>query len=161
MKRLIGCLICALTILCGSAAEHFNVLVVDCKDGAREHIMLDAAMTVKFLPDVVRICHPEITVDYAMDEVAAMDYVSMNDPKLYDGDHHASIDEVKSPGRFVEITADHVSIAGDEPITVYDMRGIEVLRAESDGSVATIHTASLPKGVYVVKSGSTILKLTR
>ncbi len=161
MKRLIGCMVCALAIFNSSAADLYNVLVIDRTDGVREHVQLDNAMVVKFLPEMIRISHPEVTVDYDRGEVARFSYSTADNPKAYDGDHQSSIDEVSAPDRSITVAAGYVTVGGTDPIVIYDMRGVEVLRAESDGTAATLHTASLPKGVYIVKSGSLTLKLTR
>lgn len=161
MKRLIGCLLCTLVIFSIFADDRYNVLVIDRTDGVREHVRLDNSMVVKFLPGMIRISHPEVTVDYGTGEVAQFSYSTVDNPKTYDGDHKSSLEEISAADRLISITADYVTIGGDEPVVVYDMRGMEVLRAESDGFAATLRTASLPKGVYVVKSGNLTLKLTR
>lgn len=163
MRKLIGTLLLGMWCVCATAADPaaYNVLTIDRTDGVRETVQFSPAMVLKFLPETIRIEHPQVTVEYAVSEVSAFTYATVEDPKIYDGDHEVltSIDEVSAPGHDIKISTDGISATGTDDLVVYNLSGIEIARAQSDGNGATLNITSLPAGVYIVKLGNTTLKL--
>ena len=161
MKRFFGVIITTLLLLCCNiaGAANFNVIVIERTDGVREHLQFDPAIVVKFTPETLLFVHPQIKVEYTLDEVANISYDKVASPGLYDGDHQSAIEAVAAPGQAVSISADEIKVGGTEPIVVYDMHGVEQARAASDGTAATLRASLLPAGVYVVRAGKVTFKV--
>lgn len=168
MKKLFGSLIIALSAIAAPllvAAENatatFNVMRIDRADGVTERLRLHPDLVVKFADNAIFLIHPEITVEYPIDDLSSFTYENAVNPGLYDGTHEsASISEVESDVKTITVTADEISVAGADPILLYDLRGVMKARGESDGTTATLSTSGLPAGIYIVRCGTLTLKLS-
>lgn len=168
MKKHFGSLILALSAIAAplpvaadDAVSTFNVVRIDRADGVIERLRLDPELVIKFAGNAIFLVHPEITVEYPVDDLSSFTYESVAAPGLYDGTHEsASLTEVEAPAKTVTITPDEISVAGPDAILLYDLRGIMQARGESDGSVATLSTAGVPAGIYIVRCGALTLKIS-
>lgn len=137
----------------------FNILCINRTDGATERLMLHKALEISISPEG-NIClqHPDITVEIPSAEVSNFTF-ERNDKitDVYDGDHRSAIDAPEAAAEGLSITPDEISSCAD--IRVYDLKGVQVAACSADGGRAVLATSSLPSGIYIVKSGSTTLKI--
>lgn len=64
----------------------------------------------------------------------------------------------------VSIQGNSLSVKGlvaGKPLAIYDMKGSLVERSTTSGKESNVDISSLPKGVYILKSGSTVVKFER
>lgn len=141
-----------------AAATPFDALCIERTDGVMEYLKLDPDMKVKFLPEMIQIVHPQITVEYKLDEVADFKFGNNDAVKLYEGTHKAGLDEIISD-KEIGISAEEITVSGSDDVAVYDLRGVEQARATSDGTHSSLRISSLPKGVYILRTGNTVLKI--
>lgn len=152
------CLAAATAFAATSAS--FNVLCIERTDGVQERLLLDADLKVSLSAEGnIVMDHPKITVIYNRDEVSHFTFDQETNPKLYVGDHESSITTPEAPERTIRITAEGITASGPGAIVLYDLKGVEIDRAESNGSSATLRTSGQAHGVYIVHTGSTTLKI--
>ncbi|MCM1309633.1 MAG: T9SS type A sorting domain-containing protein [Bacteroides sp.] len=163
MKKLLRRVCCTLAapiaLAASAASPQFNVLSIERTDGVIEHLQLDPAMKVKFAPEAIFIFHPQVTVEYALDEIADFKYENIDGTGLYDGDHKSAIDELVADVSHISISAEDITVNGSDDLVVYDLKGVEQTRAVSNGTRASVAVSQLPKGVYILRAGNTVLKI--
>lgn len=140
----------------------FNLLSISRADGVEEQLMIHQDLRVELSEEGhILLRHPEITVEYLIDEVDHFSFVRNTDATdTYVGDHQsASISSPKSPEDSISVAPGEIIATGGNDITVYDLKGMSVASARSESGSARIATSSLPKGVYILKSGTTVLKI--
>lgn len=146
-----------------SAAELptlFNVLCINRTDGVTDHLKLDAEMTITMTSEgVIRMVHPKITVEYPSDQVSHFAFADTENPDLYDGDHEASISTPALPDREILISGNEIRVSGNDGLTLYDLRGVEITRVEAADGSASIAIGGIPAGVYILRIGSTAVKI--
>jgi len=167
LKRFLAKMVLAVAVAASAATlsaatkdTPFNILCIDRADGVQERLMLDPALkiTMSARGDILLI-HPKITVEYTADEVSHFTFTTETEPQLYVGDHESSISGPEAPDRTILITGGYVKVSGTDDVTLHDVRGIEIARALTDGTSATLKTDGLPAGIYILRAGSTTLKI--
>lgn len=164
MKRLKAALLIILAAAAAGfrlqAATEYNTLCIDRADGVCEHLKLDPKLDISVGADgSIVLAHPAITVEYAADEVERFRFDAVDSPDVYDGDHQSAIENVEVPSRSITITPDAISADGVDSIEVYDLGGRLAGRAAAENGTATFDASRLPGGVYIVRVGSTSLKI--
>lgn len=143
-----------------AAATEYNTLCIDRADGVCEHLKLDPKLDISVGADgSIVLAHPAITVEYAAEEVERFRFDAVNSPDIYDGDHESAIETVEAPSRSITITPDAVSATGVDAIEVYDIGGRLAGRAAAENGTATFDASRLPGGVYILRAGTTSLKI--
>ncbi len=156
--------IAAVGALCTHAASpatssSFNVLCINRADGVTERLLLHTAMGVTVNADgAIMLVHPELTVELPAADVANFTFEDNGDiTDTYDGDHKSGISAPEAPAESVAVSPDGITSPDD--ISVYDLKGVRVACVKAEGGSAKLLAGSLPSGVYIVKSGSTTLKI--
>lgn len=136
-----------------------NILCINRIDGVQERLMIHQDLKINVGAEGnIALVHPEITVEYVKGEVDFFTLERNTDATdIYDGDHQSGIAAPEAPGAQISVTPEGITSAAD--IRVFDLKGVEVAVCRAEGGAATLPTASLPKGVYIVTSGSTTLKI--
>lgn len=144
--------------LATSAANKFNIVNIECRDGVTEQLLLHEQLTMKMSGrNTLLLIHPEITVEYEIPDIEKMTFGYMEDAPLYDGHHEFSgLEEATSPHR-IEITPEAIKGAAGGAIEVYDMEGRKV--ASATGSLSLTRLAG--GAIYIIRIGSTTLKIKR
>lgn len=144
---------CALAFSVGvQAATDTNALIINRADGVKEYLALHTEFSIESTPEVIRLSRPEIVVEYAMGEVTDFRFGNYDfGESLYEGSHQASIDEISAPERAIGF--DDNAITSSQSMQIFDLKGREVARG------SRVETSSIPAGVYIVKVGSTTLKI--
>lgn len=136
-------------------SAYANSLVINRTDGVNEYLQLTTDFNVDAEPGLIRLIHPEITIEYAMDEVENFKFVkhTFGQDQVYEGTHAANdaIVETNAPQRELQYVDGMLSAS--ETIVAYDLGGREVARGTK------IPTSQLPAGIYILKIGSTSLKI--
>lgn len=169
MKKILVRALCALALLaCSPAAkadddadQTLNVLHISRADGESEYLMLDPDLIIRFLPDAILLVHPEVTVEYPLDDLSKFIYEYMENPVVYDGTHESARDALQQLGlqTGVVITRSEITVSGVDSLSLYDLQGREQVRATGTDGCVTIQTASLPAGVYILRAGDLTLKV--
>lgn len=141
-----------------SAGNNLNIINIIDNDGSCEQLALHEKLDMQLSADgALLLVHPEITVEYPLSELSHMEFANADDPGLYNGDHQAAIDAPEAPARRITITPDFISGADNETIAAFDLQGRRVASAKG-----SLRLADLPAGgVYIVRIGSTSLKIKR
>ncbi|MDE7336370.1 MAG: hypothetical protein K2N10_08725 [Muribaculaceae bacterium] len=141
-----------------NAADNLNIVNIIGTDGSREQLALHEKLDMKISPEgALLLIHPEVTVEYPLGELNRLEFAHVANPGLYKGDHEAGIDAPQEPDNRITITPDAINCADSEAIAAFDIQGRKV--AEAKGSLSLNR---LPKGgVYIVRIGSTSLKIKR
>lgn len=161
MKKLIKCaiVVMAMQAAATASADGFNALRIDRADGAVEHIKLHSSLTVKYAANAIILSHPEITVEYPIDALTTFSFTNYSGNNTYDG-NQLSINEVETSESNICITPEAITVGGKDAIVLYNLRGIEQARAKSDGNAATLPTAGIPAGIYILRAGDLTLKIS-
>ncbi len=157
MKKLLLGACLALASVAGTAyaqtTSGTNALIINRADGVKEYLALNPKFSIETLDNTFRLVHPDVTVEFALGDVEKFTFGhhSFAANVAYEGDNdiQSSIDDVRE--REISITAG--AISASTIIVVFDLNGREVARGLS------VKTSSLPAGIYIVKVGSTTLKL--
>lgn len=161
MKRFFTCAVVALALQAAvpALAENLNALRIERADGAIEHIRLHSSLVVKYSANTIVLSHPEITVEYPVDDLTTFSFANYSGNKVYDGVQN-SIDEIEAPESRLTVTPEAITVSGKDAIVLYDLRGIEKARVKSDGTAATLSTTGIPAGVYILRAGDLTLKIS-
>lgn len=137
-----------------------NALIINRTDGVSEYFKLDPDLNV--MPSEtggILMVHPSITVEYLADEVENFTYGAVEGDDLYQGDHQLAIDAPEAPRRDISIAPDEISASGVDALELFDTAGRRVRAAKAADGSATLSLASLPKGIYILRAGSTTMKI--
>lgn len=164
MKQLIAGITLALAAAAGgfsAAASQPNVLCINRTDGAQDRLILSEKLDVKTSDEGnILLIHPEITVEYSIEEVRNFTFEEVENPEVYEGDHQLAIEAPEIAGHDISVSDDGVRISGADTAVLYDIQGRELMRRKStSGESILIETLSLPKGVYILRAGNTSLKI--
>jgi len=156
MKKLLLVVLLILVSVAGIAyaqsSSGANALIINRADGVKEYLALNQKFRIETSDNTLRLVHPDVTVEFALGDVEKFTFGNHGFAAnaVYEGDHNmSSIDDVRE--REISITSD--AISASVTIVVFDLNGREVARGLS------VKTAALPAGIYIVKIGSTTLKL--
>lgn len=156
MKKTLASLIMALACSGAWAATTFNTLIINRADGVEERMALASSFAIYADGRNITLQHSKVTLEYAMEEVKNFTFGNHTfaEGESYEGDHIkvSAIDEVEAPGR--EIILGDSEISSSTGLIVYNLKGIEVARG------TRVDLTSLPAGIYVVKAGTTTMKIT-
>lgn len=162
LKRLLAALLPALAAVCAPAATPtYNTLCINRADGVTEHLQLHKDLHIGLSPEGnIRLSHPTVTVEIAREDVKTFTVIDDKSfTEVYDGTHQSGIVETASPECKVTISATEITVTGTDGIALYDIKGAKVGSTPAEDGRATLGISSLPKGVYILKSGKTTLKI--
>ena len=141
----------------------FNVMNINRTDGETERLQIDAKLDISLSEEgTLLLVHPEITIEYLISEVETITFDRNDDfSDIYDGDHQSGISAPTSleDGSTISVTAEAIKVGGNIDIQLYDLKGVMIATCKPENGVATLSTTSLPKGIYIVKAGNSILKI--
>lgn len=155
MKKLLIALMLLFVFGGAHAVSSGNTLIINRADGVKEYIALTKKMTVKAAADTLVLERSGLCVAIALADVDNFTFGSHTfaDGSVYEGDHRAesAIDRPEAPER--ELLFGDGFISARPEVVVYDLRGVAVARGRR------IDTSALPSGIYIVKCGTTSLKI--
>lgn len=137
-----------------------NVLNINRTDGEVERLMLHQKLNVTLSSEGnIRLEHPEICVEIPAEQVRDFTF-EQNDKMtgVYDGNHEASIEVIEADGSPLLLSPREIS--SSKGIEVYNLKGNCVVRQSPVEGRAVVDISGMPKGVYIVKSGSVTLKVS-
>lgn len=165
LARLFATFIIGATLMCVKAATpaSVNVININRTDGEIERLLIDANLDVTMSEQgTLLLVHPEITIEYQLSEVETITLDSDDEfVGPYDGTHQAGIDapEITDNETVISLSPEEIRVSGGSDIILYDLKGVKIATSKAENGVATLSTTSLPKGIYIVKSGKSTLKV--
>lgn len=157
MKKLFLGVFLTLASVAGSAyaqsSSGINALIINRADGVEEYLALNPEFHIEALDNTFKLIHPDVVVEFTLGDVEKFTFGkhSFAANVVYEGDNdiQSSINEIHE--REISITPD--AISASVVVEVFDLNGREVARGLS------VRTSALPAGIYIVKAGSTTMKL--
>lgn len=141
-----------------NAGDNLNIINIIGTDGSREQLALHEKLDFKISSEgALLLMHPEITVEYPLSELSRLEFANVANPALYKGDHEAGIDAPQAPDHRITITPESISGADNEPIEAFDLKGRRIAAAKGSLSLNRLPAG----GVYIIRIGSTSLKIKR
>lgn len=141
-----------------NAGSNLNIINIVGTDGSREQLALHEKLDFKISANgALLLVHPEVTVEYPLSELSHLEFANTANPGLYTGNHEAGIDAPQAPDHRITITPDAISCADGEVLEAFDLKGRRIASAKGELALKNLPAG----GVYIVRIGSTSLKIKR
>ena len=166
LARVAAALILGTASLFSQAASptSFNLMNINRADGVTERLLIDTNLDFQLSEDgTLLLVHPEITIEYELTEIESFTFdYDKEMTETYQGDHQSGISstEISEDNITFIVTLDEIRVNGSTDIIVYDLKGTKIASCKAnDNGQTTLSTKPLPKGVYIIKAGSSTLKV--
>lgn len=129
-----------------NAQEEATYLVVNLKDGKTEQFLLPDEPVVKVENHIMSITSTTMECEYEFDNVSHFSFKR----GTINGIDEVNDNENSFSFTFVDNNTVIITASGLQYAAMYDVRGLEVARANADNDTVTLNISNVAPGVYII-----------